>query len=59
MEDGAELLRRRIELYRRYSREGVDLPAAAAPLRVCPAGITASFPGEPYEGSPQPIANSL
>jgi hypothetical protein len=34
MEDRADLLRRRIELYRRYVREGADLPVAAAPLRV-------------------------
>src|SRR5271156_1237106 len=35
MEDRADLLRRRIELYRRYLREGVDLLVAAAPLRIC------------------------
>jgi hypothetical protein len=35
MEDRADLLRRRIELYRRYVREGADLPVPAAPPRVC------------------------
>jgi hypothetical protein len=35
MEDRADLLHRRIELYRRYAREGADLPVAAAPLRGC------------------------
>jgi hypothetical protein len=34
MEDRADLLRRRIELYRGYLREGIDLPVAAAPLRI-------------------------
>jgi hypothetical protein len=35
MEDRAGLLHRRIELYRRYVRQGADLPVAAAPLRGC------------------------
>jgi hypothetical protein len=35
MEDRADLLRRRIELYRYYLREGVDRPVAAAQLRGC------------------------
>jgi hypothetical protein len=35
MEDRADLLHRRIELYRRYVREGADLPVAAARLRGC------------------------
>jgi hypothetical protein len=35
MEDRADLLRRRIELYRCYLREGVERPVAGAPLPVC------------------------
>ena len=49
MEDRADLLRRRIELARRDVREGVDLPVAAAPLQVFPAGITGGFPDEVHE----------